>query len=200
MIQDRNFSPNTPAVTSRATAARLGPADRAALLAHFVALSGADRRLRFGAAAPDAALQAYVERIDFRRDCVFAVHDDALRILAAVHVALGGGTAELGLSVLPGWRGKGHGDALLKRAVTWLRNRGVLTVYVHCLTENAAMMHLARRNGMRIVYSGNESDGHLALEAPTPQSLLSEFVEDHCAAFVRHARRQARLVQALVGG
>jgi GNAT superfamily N-acetyltransferase len=200
MIQDRNFIPNTPPVTSRAIAARLGRADRPALLAHFLALSGEDRRLRFGAAAPDAALAAYVERIDFRRDGVFAVHDEALRIVAAVHVALGSGPAELGLSVLPGWRSKGHGDALLKRAVTWLRNRRVLAVYVHCLTENAAMMHLARRNGMRIVYSGNESDGRLELEGPTPQSLLSEFVADHCAAFVRNSRRQARLAHALLGG
>ena len=186
-------------MTNHATTVRLRHADRAALIAHFTGLAPEDRRLRFGSAATDDVLRAYVQAIDFDRDGFFAVHDDELRVVAAVHVALTGGPGELGLSVLPGWRGKGLGDALLKRAVTWLRNRGVLSVYVHCLTENGAMMHLARKNGMRIVYSGQESDGRLELEAPTPQSLLAEWMEDHSGAFVRAVRQQGRLATALLG-
>ena len=171
---------------------RLRPADRSALLAHFVALSKEDRRLRFGAAIHDDGLRDYVGRIDFGRDGVFAAHDDGLNVVAAIHIAMGDGPAELGLSVLPGWRGRGLGDALLKRAVTWLRNRGVLAVYVHCLSENAAMMHLARKNGMRIVYSGAESDGRLQLAQATPQSIFSEQLEDWCATLVRVTRPVAR--------
>ena len=165
-------------MTNRPTALRLNATERSALLDHFIALSPDDRRLRFGASMGDAALGDYVRNIDFARDGIFAVHDDAMRILAAIHVAVSGGTAELGLSVLPAGRGKGLGDALLKRAVTWLRNRGLLAVYVHCLTENGAMMHLARKNGMRIVYSGAESDGRLELAGPTAASLLREWMEE----------------------
>ena len=157
---------------------RLREPDRAALARHFIALGAEDRRLRFGSSVSDEGILEYVARIDFGRDCVFAVHDERLAWIAVVHVALAGATAELGLSVLPGHRGQGNGDGLLKRAVVWLRNRGILSVYVHCLAENAAMMHLARRNGMRIVYSGSESDGRLELEAANPFSYLAEWTED----------------------
>ena len=177
---------------------RLREPDRARLGAHFRALAPEDRRLRFGSTISDEAIAGYAARIDFRRDCVFAVHADDLRPVAVVHVALAGATAELGLSVLPGWRGCGNGDALLKRAVVWLRNRGVLSVYVHCIAENAAMMHLARKNGMRIVYSGAESDGRLELEAPTANSFLAEWIEDQRGLALQALRRNARWMQALI--
>ena len=45
------------------------------MLAHFTSLDGEDRRLRFGAPLRDEAIANYVERIDFVRDGVFAVHD-----------------------------------------------------------------------------------------------------------------------------
>ena len=177
---------------------RLREADRGALLRHFLALDDEDRRLRFGGATPDEGIVQYVGRIDFGRDCVFAVHDERLRWIAVVHVALAGATAELGLSVLPGFRGQGNGDALLRRAVVWLRNRGTLSVHVHCLAENAAMVHLARRNGMRIVYSGAESDGRLELDAPDPGSYLSEWMEDQRGTTIRALCHNARWVGALL--
>src|SRR5687767_7925253 len=179
------------------SAVRLREASRAALVLHFSALDAEDRRLRFGSALGAEALADYVARIDFARDGIFAVHDDGLRVVAAVHVALAGATAELGLSVSTGWRGRGLGDALLKRAVTWLRNRGVLSVYVHCITENAAMLHLARRNGMRIVYSGGESDGRLELDAPTAGSYAQEWLDDQRGLAMQALRHNSRWMQAL---
>src|SRR5687768_10231917 len=170
---------------------RLREPDRALLGAHFLALAPEDRRLRFGSTISDEAIAGYAARIDFRRDCVFAVHDDDLRPVAVVHVALSGATAELGLSVLPGFRGHGNGDALLKRAVVWLRNRGVLSVYVHCISENAGMMHLARKNGMRIVYSGSESDGRLELDGPDAGSYFAEWMEDQRGSAIHTLSRLA---------
>jgi GNAT superfamily N-acetyltransferase len=181
-----------------ASTLRLNARDRPALRAHFVSLDAGDRRLRFGSATADESIAAYVAAIDFARDCVFAVHDAGLRPVAVVHVALAGATAELGLSVLPGWRGKGNGDVLLKRAVVWLRNRGILSVYVHCITENAAMMRLARRNGMRIVYSGAESDGRLELDAPTPNSYLTEWLDDQRGHAIHAMRWNARWMATLL--
>jgi GNAT superfamily N-acetyltransferase len=178
---------------------RLREGSREALVRHFLALDAEDRRLRFGTAASDEVVAQYVERIDFAQDCVLAICDDAMRIVAAVHVALAGATAELGLSVLPGFRGKGLGDAVLKRAVVWLRNRGVLSVFVHCIAENAGMMHLARKNGMRIVYSGSENDGRLELDGPTPHSFASEWMEDQRAVAAHALRHNLRLMQVFLG-
>ena len=157
---------------------RLHALDRPALEAHFIQLDSEDRRLRFGSGISDAALRDYVRGIDFERDGIFAVQDDALRPLAVVHVAMGGGPAEMGLSVLPQSRGQGLGDALFRRAVTFLRNRGVGSVFMHCLSENAAIMHLARKHRMRMVRHGSESDARLELEPATADSFISEWLDD----------------------
>lgn len=181
------------------TTVRLRAHDRAALLTHFLSLDRDDRRLRFGSAIPDEGLEAYAARIDFERDGLFAVHDDNLEMVALIHVAITGTSAELGLSVLPGWRGAGYGNGLLRRAVTYLRNRGVREVVVHCLSENGAMMHLARKNGMRIVYSGSESDARLALDAATAETYFAEWLDDHRGLAVRALRQNARNARAFFG-
>ncbi len=111
---------------------RLRSHDRAALATHFLALGSEDRRLRFGSPIGDFAVHAYVDRIDFANDGIFAIQDDSLRVVAAIHVARSGEAAELGLSVLPGYRDAHLGSALFTRGVMHLRNRGIGTVYVHC--------------------------------------------------------------------
>ncbi|MGE0357944.1 MAG: N-acetyltransferase family protein [Burkholderiales bacterium] len=171
---------------------RLGEADRAALTEHFLALDGEDRRLRFGASLSDDAVRDLDQRIDFARDEVFAIEGDDLRLAAVVHVAHYAGRAELGLSVLPGARGQGLGNALFNRAVMHLTNRGVREVFVHCLGENGAMMRLARRNGMRVVFGGGEADAYLLLPRPTPGSLAAEWFRDQAARFARDARLATR--------
>jgi hypothetical protein len=90
------------------------------------------------------------------------------------------------------------GNALFTRAVTFLRNRGTLEVFVHCLSENGAMMHLARKNGMRIVYSGSESDARLQLDPPTANSFINEWLGDQQAHAVQAVRRNARLTSRLL--
>src|ERR1700681_4196992 len=92
--------------------ARLRDSERESLTAHFVSLDAEDRRLRFGSSIGDEALRAYASRIDFGADGVFAVHEDNLRLIAVVHVAVTGSSAELGLSVLPRFRGEGLGSEL----------------------------------------------------------------------------------------
>ena len=178
---------------------RLRESDRASLLAHFLALDAEDRRLRFGSAISDAGIAAYVQRIDFEHDGLFTVHDDNLAMLAVVHVAVDGNAAEMGLSVLHGWRGQGLGDALFQRAVTFLRNRSVGEASVHCLAENGAMMHLARKNGMRVVLTGTEGAARLALDPPTAQSFIGEWLSDQQGLAIRTLRENARTTQRLMG-
>jgi ribosomal protein S18 acetylase RimI-like enzyme len=178
---------------------RLRESDRAALITHFLGLGAEDRRLRFGSPLRDEGLQAYVARIDFERDGLFAVHDDELKLLAVVHVAFSEGSAELGLSVLPGFRGQGLGSALLVRAIVHLRNRGSAEVFVHCLTENAAMMHLARKHGMRVIPAGAETDARLAIEPPTPHTHFLEWLHEQQGQFAQAVRHQARFSRAVLG-
>src|ERR1019366_8218203 len=122
------------------------------------ALAAEDRRLRFGGSLNDHAIVLYVARIDFDRDAVFGVLDDELRIIGAAHLARGDGHAELGVSVLPGQRGLGIGAALLRRTHAHARNWGEQKLFMHCLTENGAMMHLAKKQGMDIEAAFGEAD------------------------------------------
>jgi RimJ/RimL family protein N-acetyltransferase len=177
--------------TSSSTTVRLHENDRPALRRHFTSLGGEDRRLRFGTSLADASIESYVAGLDFERDGLFAVQDEALELVAVVHVAITSDRAELGLSVIPGARGRGLGYLLLQRAVTFLRNRGIARVFVQCLSENGAMMHLARKSGMRIVNAGAETDAHLELEPANPNSFMDEWLDDQKGHSVRTLRRNA---------
>lgn len=157
--------------------------ERAALLMHYLALSSEDRRLRFGAPLPDTGIARYVERIDFERDAVFAVLDDGLHLIGAAHLARTASHAELGVSVVEGHRGRGIGGALLGRAHTRARNWGVGALFMHCLTENAAIMHLARKQAMRVVSEAGESDAWLALPPADTASYFDEVFQQRVALF-----------------
>jgi len=165
--------------------------DRPALEPHFLALGGEDRRLRFGIPINDDAVRAYVACIDFERDAVFGVYDDALHLIGAAHVARSDGHAELGVSVLPGHRGRGIGGALLARAHLRARNWGVRALFMHCLTENGAMMHLARKQAMEIVVESGEADAWLRLPPADASSHFGEVFAQRVALF-DYALKQGR--------
>ncbi|MFN2644047.1 MAG: GNAT family N-acetyltransferase [Burkholderiales bacterium] len=156
---------------------------RAALARHFLALESEDRRLRFGAALGDTAVRAYVARIDFERDAAFGVFDDELHLIGVAHVAHAGEPAELGISVLPAYRNQGVGGALLERAALRARNWGLRALYMHCLRENETIMHLARKQGMRIVTEQGEANAWLGLPPADASSHFGEVFAQRVALF-----------------
>ena len=144
-------------------------ADRPALERHFLALGTEDRRLRFGVPLREEALCAYVRCIDFNRDAVFGVVDDGLRLVGVVHLASLDEQAEVGVSVLLAHRNRGVGYVLLETAIRRARNWGVRALYMHCLGQNKAIMHLARKQGMNVVRETGEADARVEL----PSALAS---------------------------
>ncbi len=157
---------------------------------HFLALGSEDRRLRFGIGVNDFAVRTYVKRIDFESDAVFGVLDDELQLAGAAHLGRGEGHAELGVSVLPGHRRRGIGGALLGRAHMHARNWGVHALFMHCLTENAAMMHLARKQGMDIVTAAGEADAWLKLPPADAASHMGAVFQQRVALFDSALKRQ----------
>jgi GNAT superfamily N-acetyltransferase len=170
---------------------------REALEKHFLALGAEDRRLRFGVALSDHGVSDYVARIDFERDAVFGVYDDDMSLAGVGHLARGEGFAELGVSVLPAHRGKGLGGALLARTHMHARNWGVPSLFMHCLSENGAMMHLARKQGMRIVAERGEADAYLELPPGDVASIATELFTDRVALFDFALKSQANAVRRL---
>jgi GNAT superfamily N-acetyltransferase len=173
--------------------------ERESLERHLLALDDEDRRLRFGIALSDQTIRDYVVRIDFERDAVFGAFDDALELVAAAHLARCDGHAELGVSVLPDWRGRGCGAALLARSHTHARNWGIRALFMHCLSENGAMMHLARKQGMRIVTERGESDAWLELPPADASSYTDQILAERVGLFDFALKRQLQAVRSIAG-
>jgi len=178
---------------------RLTSADREALALHLLALNAEDRRLRFGSVSSDAGIRKYVAGIDFDRDAAFGYFTDELSLGAAAHVAVADGVAELGVSVLEPYRRQGIGSALFERSAGFARNHFIRTLFMHCLTENAAMMHIARKSGMKIVAGGGEADAHLELPPLDAATLTAEFLQENVALFDYNLKAQVLAARRLHG-
>ena len=61
------------------------------------------------------------------------------------------------------------------------RNEGVGMLFIHALSENAAMLKIARKAGATVVRSGSESEAHLELPRATFDSRMSEIALEHFA-------------------
>ena len=184
------------AVDERIIVRELSRLDRGALENHFLSLGTEDRRLRFGIPLGDEGVCAYAARIDFERDAAFGVFDDELQLVGAAHLARNTGHAELGLSVLPGRRGRGLGGALLARA-------HVHALFMHCLSENRTIIHLARKQGMEVVAERGEADAWLKLQPADASSRFGEVFAQRFALFDQALKTQLfnarRLADALGG-
>ena len=160
---------------------------REAVLGHLIALGPEDRHLRFGSPTSDIVIERYVANLDFSRDAMFGVFNGALDLVGIAHLAyLPAGkdalrTAEFGVSVLTGERNRGFGAALLERAAMHARNTQITTLFVHCLANNTAMMHLAQKLGMRVEFAYGDADAYLILPPANAQSILSEATQEQMA-------------------
>jgi GNAT superfamily N-acetyltransferase len=156
----------------------LGPGHRDRIVAHLLALDGDDRYLRFGYLATDEHIAAYVAGLDFDRDDIFGIYNRKLELIAMAHLAFSAqaehsSCAEFGVSVSKKARGRGYGSRLFERAVMHARNEGVEMMFIHALTENKAMLKIARNAGA------------------TLDSLMSEMVDEQVARTDYRLKAQA---------
>lgn len=156
----------------------LGRAQAAAILDHFLALNAEDRRLRFGLVVADESLRKYVTSIRYGSDCLFGIYADDLTLLGVAHLASRSDPAELGLSVLPAARGLGIGTLLFARSVMRARNLGLSRLFMHCLAQNDAILHIARKAGMKVTTESGESDAWLELPPASLGSIGKDALEN----------------------
>jgi GNAT superfamily N-acetyltransferase len=184
----------------------LGPRHRERITAHLLSLGVSDRYLRFGYGATDAQISKYVDLLDFEQDEVFGIFSRRLELIAMAHLAhsvvaaSNNGTAvsEFGVSVLPQARSRGFGRRLFEHAMLHARNRGVETLLIHALSENIAMLKIARNAGATVVREGSESDAWLRLPPDTLASHVGELVEHQAAELDYRLKLHARQVGDLL--
>ena len=78
------------------------------------------------------------------------------------------------------------------------RNRGIDTLLVHALSENSAMLHIARKAGARIERQGAESRAVVKLARETLASRVEEIVEEQAASLAYAIKRQGQRVDHLL--
>jgi RimJ/RimL family protein N-acetyltransferase len=175
---------------------------RGRVKAHLLALDEHDRYLRFGFAAADAQIMHYADTIDFDRDEVFGIFNRRLELIAMAHLAYATtprvegdpATAEFGVSVSRAARGRGLGSRLFDHAVLHARNRQVKILSIFALSENAAMLRIARNAGARVERDGAESEAWLTLPPDDIASQVGAVVEDQAAEWDYLLKTQAMRV------
>lgn len=131
---------------------------------HLLALEPPDRFLRFCSNASDDSIHTYVASLNLSDDDVgFHCINDRLDVVGFVHIAVCGGTAELGISVSNSERGRGIGGALFDRAVAFCVATGITVMYMNCLAANAAMQHIARSRNIKTITEYGVSEGAVDL-------------------------------------
>lgn len=183
----------------------LGPRHRERIAKHLLAMDASDRYLRFGYAASDEQINRYADGLNFERDDIYGIFNRKLELIAMAHLAVSDDpvqakNAEFGVSVLKAARGRGFGARLFERAVMHARNEGRDTLFIHALTENTAMLKIARNAGAAVERSGSESDAYLKLPAATLGTRLTEMMEDQMAEVDYGFKQQAKNFQELVAG
>jgi len=167
----------------------LAPRHRERIAAHLLALDERSRYLRFGYAANNAQIARYVDTLDFEHDEVFGIFNRRLELIAMAHLAHRPADAdrkrlamsEFGVSVLPSARRRGFGARLFEHAVLHARNRGIQTIFIHALSENTAMLRIARHAGATVERDGSESEAWLQLPPDSFASHLDEIVASRAA-------------------
>jgi GNAT superfamily N-acetyltransferase len=175
----------------------IGPTHGERIANHLLALSNQDRYLRFGYAANDEQIRRYVAGLNFERDEIFGIYNRKLELIAMAHLALSTdpnltSCAEFGVSVLAQARGRGYGARLFDRAVIHGRNEGVKMMFIHALSENTAMLNIARKAGAIIERDGSESEAYLKLPPADLDSRVSEMVEEQIAQTDYRLKVQAK--------
>lgn len=190
---DRVFPSTSVVVPIRS----IGPGQRDRILGHLLALEPHDRYLRFGYAANDEQMTRYVDGLNFERDELFGIFNRKLDLIAMAHLAFSidpeyTSCAEFGVSVAKSARGRGYGSRLFERAAMHARNEGVTQLFIHALSENTAMLKIARHAGALIERDGSESEAHLRLPPADFDSRVTELVSQQVALTDYHLKVQAK--------
>ena len=188
-------------VPIRSLAARHKPR----IAAQLAELNEHDRYLRFGYPATDEQIAKYVDTIDFDRDEVFGIFNRRLELIAMAHLANAPApqsspatTAEFGVSVSLKVRGRGYGGRLFEHAMLHARNRGVDTLMIHALSENTAMLKIARKAGAVVERDGSEAEARLKLPPETIATRFGELMGQQAAEIDYRLKVQAHRVNEIL--
>jgi GNAT superfamily N-acetyltransferase len=147
--------------------------------------------------ASDEQVRRYAMQLDFERDDIFGIYNRRLELIAMAHLAFAShpehkSCAEFGVSVLKQARGRGYGGRLFNRAVIHARTKGVSMMFIHALSENTAMLKIARKAGATIKRDGSESEAYLQLPPAGIDTHMASLMTEHIGEVDYQLKKQAK--------
>jgi len=73
------------------------------------------------------------------------------------------------------------------------------TLYMHCLSSNQTMMHIAKKAGMEIQRERGEADAYLRLLPANPASMMQEAIEEQVATIYYTLKSNTRYALKFFG-
>ena len=172
---------------------KLSLLDKNRIIDNLVTLQGEDRRLRFGSLCTDDYIKEYVTKSFEQESKWFGVDHINGHLVATCHVAYDKeqNVAELGLTVSADYRNQKLGQQLFDRGVTWARMNGAENIFMHCLTENKVIQHIARKGGMTVVtYDMGEKEGTIKVNKNQIVAGFQDAIMENMALYDQTIRTQ----------
>lgn len=139
-------------------------------------LDTSTRATYFGSAYTDEMIDRLVQGMaDNPKLHTFLVAEFKGEWIGTVHIAqVNPKEVEFGFIVDAEHRGNGIADRLMGEAITWSRNRGYESLYMHCLSWNTPIKRLCLKHGMELYTESGETDTKLDLAPPDFKSVTDE--------------------------
>jgi GNAT superfamily N-acetyltransferase len=147
---------------------------------HLKSLGDEDRYTRFGYAASEESIDQMILNIVYNREDhhIFTYREDS-KIVGFGHLAREGSDWELAVSVDRNYQGRGIANELMNHMIAWGKTHGVEVLYMHCITENQKIQHLARKHGLKAWdRAGHELTARVKLPDPTVLDYTTNFVRE----------------------
>lgn len=148
---------------------------------HFLRLDDVTRRMRFSHGVSDTFLRNYAGTALSLNSVIHGCFvSNTLRGVAELRGLFGPLPleAETAFSVETPWQETGIGTALMDKVILSARNRGISTLHMICLSENARMMRIAKRHGARLKFRAGEIEGQVSPNYPDYLSVIQEMLLD----------------------
>lgn len=166
---------------------------------HLKNLTTEDRYTRFCYNIRDEQIDQLILEILYNQQdhhLFTAVEDD--QIVGFGHLAREGDDWEFAVSVDSNYQGRGIANKLLGFIITWAQIHGVHNVFMHCISQNEKIQHLARKHGLRTVdRDGGEITSKVELPTPTAVDYTTEFLKEQRDLYNQIQELQRQMVQNL---